>query len=52
MGTTGDPDRPVTEPDRITLSPARAGTRGVPKKKNKKGHWDKENPKSSKCKNC
>jgi hypothetical protein len=26
MGTTGDPDRPVTEPDRMTLSLARAGT--------------------------
>ncbi len=26
MGTTGDPDRPVTGSDRITLSPARAGT--------------------------
>jgi hypothetical protein len=26
MGTTGDPVRPVTGPDRITLSPVRAGT--------------------------
>jgi hypothetical protein len=26
MGTTGDPDRPVTGPDRITTSPTRAGT--------------------------